>query len=633
VHDLEGFVMRTALFVLLFPMMASAKLAGLGDIPYVVENDSTTVTVDSIGHSTLVREATIRVINDQGRESQSVQTLSFNSRAQTFRILEAATLNGPPGKVVRTPVPQRDIEIKEVGEMSQSFDSIKQAGLSFPKVGIGSRIHMKYELKNIEVPIKGFWSTGFSIAGDNIEKFSLHVHSKLPLYFNVRDDQKRFAQALTQNSGGWNDLDIHSTVPLFTSVVQEENPFFRPERVAAISMSTLPEWTIYGRELIPVHESLLTKPLPPLLEEIKKRAEVFKTPVEQIQSVASSIAQDFRYFGDWRRRHGGYVPRALDEIAESRYGDCKDLALTVTAIYRALGFKSNLSWIFRGEIAPSAAAYLLPVDTAFNHAISRVEVDGKVYWVDATNPVAYARGVYADIADRPAFVLYKEGGRLERTPALDPKDASFNSHLAYEFQPDGSLLASGTLTLGGRQAIGLTAHAFYSPVESVNYEIIHSIANNGKILGSSIGDFGRGSRIVSDVTIPVKFHLAESGLTTSAGLGYPLFRDDSVGRLLTDTKDRVSDLYIETPNSSKTTIDLLNVRKVGKASLNCEFHTDFIDLKREVLEIKNGVSIIDTAVVKQSVVPTATLQGQPFNDFQAAARSCFNRAAVILEKR
>jgi hypothetical protein len=625
--------MIVGLFAIFVSLCAQAKLATNGDLPYVIEFDHTEINVEADGQSTLTREVMIRINNDQGREAQSVQSLSFNSRAQRFKILQAETLNGPPGKVVHSPVPKGDIEIKEVGEMSQAFDSLKSAGLSFPKVGVGSRIHMKYELKNVEVPIKGFWSAGFSVSGENIEDFKLHIVSKIALYDNVRDDQNRFAHKMTKLKSGGSEFALQSKSPLFTIPVQEESPFFRPDRVPSVSVSSLPDWTHYGSTLIPIHESILSKTLPLLLKEIRDQAEVAKTPVERIQAVAAGIAQSFRYFGDWRRRHGGYLPRTLNEISESRYGDCKDLAMVATAIFRSLGYKSNLTWIYRGEMSPPKGAYEFPVDTSFNHAISRVEVDGKVYFVDATNPVAYAQGVYADIADRPAFVLYADGGKLEHTPALQPKDSSFTSHLAYEFQSDGSMVASGTVALAGRQAIGLTARAFYAPVEAVNYDIIRSIANNGKVLDSMVGDFDRGSRIVKDVSIPVKFRLSESGLTTSAGIGYPLFRDDSVGRLLVDVKDRISDLYIENPNITKTTIDLLNVRRVGDVSLDCSFKTDYLEAARKVSDLKNGVSIEDTVIVKQAIVPSSVLQSAEFAKFQASLRTCFNRAAVILQKR
>lgn len=615
------------------PSAASAKLAGVADVPYVIESDENIVTVDLDGRSTIERETMIRIVNDQGREAQSLQTLSFNSRAQTLKILEAETLNGAPDKAVRTPVPKRDIEIKEVGEMSQAFDSIKQASMSYPKVQVGSRLHLKYVMKNLEVPLKGFWSSGFNIGSDTIEKFKLRVHSRLPLHYAVHDAAKRFASQLTKSKSGWFDLEIHSTSPLFAVVTQEEHPFTSPERIPSISISSLPDWSAYAHDMLVVHEALLKKPLPPALLEIKNKAETQKATVDRIQSVAASVAQEFRYFGDWRRRHGGFVPRTLSEISDARYGDCKDLALVVTAIYRSLGYKSNLAWIFRGEIAPPASSYELPVDSNFNHAISRVEADGHVYWIDATDPVAYARGTYTDIADRPAYVLYADGGKLERTPELTADGSAFESKMSYELQKDESVNVSGQVKLIGRTAIGITARAFYSPVEAVNYEIIRMLSNSGKVSDSVVGDFERGSRIVSDVTIPVKFHLAETGLRTSAGLGFPLFRDDAVSRLLVETKDRVSDIYLETPNRSRTEVDLMNVRRVGKSSLDCDLKNNYLEIARAVADIKNGVSITDTIVVKKTIIPHAVLTSAEFANFQDEARNCFNRAAVIVEKR
>ena len=620
------------LFLFFGAAAAHAKVAGVADVPYVLESDRTEIVVDSQGRSTMLRDSVIRIVNDQGREAQSVQTLSFNSRAQTLKILEAATLNGPPSKLIKTDVPKRDIEIKEIGEMAQAFDSIKQASLSYPKVQVGSRLHLRYEMKNIEVPVKGFWSSGFQVGGDTIESFQLKIRSKLPLYFKVRDPKDRFAHSLAKKAG-WNELEIHSTSPLLTVLVQEENPFTRPEKVASIIVSSLPDWSSYANGMVGIHESILKKPLPASFLEIQKKADAKASALERIQLVAALIAQDFRYFGDWRRRHGGFVPRSLEEIGESHYGDCKDLAMAATAIYRALGYKANLAWVFRGEVAPPDQMYALPIDTSFNHAIARVEADGKIYWIDATNPVAYAKGVFADIADRPSYVLYSDGGKLERTPALKAEDSLFRSHLAYSLQDDESLTVEGDILLGGRAAIGLTTRAFYSPVEIVNYDIIRMLSNSGKVSDSVVGDFERGSRVVQDVSIPVKFKIAETGLRTSAGLGFPLFRDDSISRLMVETKDRVSDIYLEPPNVSRTTIDLLNVKRVGRSMLDCDLKSEYVDLQRTVTDIKNGVSITDSIAVKKNMIPNERLKDEEFIRFQNRARLCFNRAAVIVEKR
>ena len=629
-------IFTSVLFVLgsiLKPLPALAKLAGVADLPYVVELDKSEVRVEKDGRYRLIRETLVRVVNDQGRESQSVQTLSFNSRAQSFRVIEAATLNGPPEKVIRTPVPKSDIEIKEVGEMSQAFDSIKQASLSFPAVQIGSRLKLKYEIYNKEVALKDFFSMGFSISGEYIEHFQFSVQSQIPLFMALHDPQKQLMSKGVVKKGNVYQLNVYSTSPISTVIVQEENPFFRTDRVPTVSISSLPDWTSYAKEMIPVHEKLLAAPLPPALKEIQKKAELEKNSIDQIQRVASSLAQEFRYFGDWRRRHGGYIPRSLAEISTSRYGDCKDLSLAATAIFRALGFKSNLAWVFRGDLAPSETAYKLPVDTSFNHAISRVEVDGQVFWIDATNPVAYARGVFPDIADRPAYVLDTQHARMDRTPELKPEGAIYKSKLNYEFQDDESVKVSGEVTLAGRTAISLTARAFYAPVEQVNYDLIRALSGNQKTSDTLVGDFDRGSRIVQDTTIPVKFTLAETGLRTTAGLGFPLYRDDTAGRLLVETKDRVSDIYLDTPGQSDTVMEFLNVKRVGSKSLECDLKSEWADFARKVTGTARGVEVHDTIAVRKSTIPFEVLNQSKFQAFQDQLRVCFNRAALIIEKR
>lgn len=621
-----------ALVVLLFVTPARAKLATVADLPFVVEADRVEITVGADGKSRLVRDVIVRINNDQGRESQSVQSMTFNSRAQRFKLLEAATLNGPPDKTVRVPVPKRDVEIKEIGELTQAFDSIKQVALSYPQVKVGSRLRFKYSIETVEIPLKGFWSLGLVLSNEAIEKFQLRVVSKLPLehVVNDRDGKLRVRESKRK---GENELVVESIGPLLGVTTQEEAPFFRPERALGIWVSSVRDWKSYARDMIPVHQALLTKPLPPELVEIRDKAALEKTAQARIERVAALIAQEFRYFGDWRRRHGGYVPRSLKEIADSRYGDCKDLSLIATAIFRALGYKADMAWIYRGEIAPAEKAYELPVDMSFNHAIARVEAEGRTYWVDATNPVAFAQGVYPDIAGRATFVLDPSGGRLDRTPVLEAASATDLTKLSYDVQSDGSLKVEGTLRLGGRVAIGLTARAFYSPVESVNYDIIRALSNGGKILESTVGGFDRGSRVVKDLEIPVKFTLSDIGLRTSAGFGFPLMRPDVVSSLLVETKDRASDLYLETPGVSRTQLELRGVRKIGRAKLDCELESEQATLKRTVRDTDRGVSIEDVVEVKKAIVPNEVLASESFAAFQRGLRECFNRAAVVLEKR
>ncbi|MES2854697.1 MAG: DUF3857 domain-containing protein, partial [Bdellovibrionota bacterium] len=168
--------------------------------------------MDQNGRSTLRRKLLIRVNNDRGRESQSVQTLTFNSRAQEFKLVSAATLNGSGKELVRTKVDSANIEIKEIGELSQAFDSIKQVALSYSQVQIGSRIELEYEILNTELAIENFWSTAVSFSQDYIEDFELTVDSKKPLHFKTNDPAKKLIVKYEAKSGGFR-FDAKSTSP------------------------------------------------------------------------------------------------------------------------------------------------------------------------------------------------------------------------------------------------------------------------------------------------------------------------------------------------------------------------------------------------------------------------------------
>lgn len=615
-------------FAFNFVSRAEARLATAEDLPSVVELDQSKINVDRGGHARITRLLRIRINNDQGRENESVQTIPFNARATTLKILEARTINGTKKKRVQ----KKNIEFKEVGDTMNAFDSQKQATIAFPDVRVGSVVELRFQLDFKEVPIEGFWSWSMFFNQDYIERVEYSIHSALPLYV-WKNDTKGLFDIKQTNQGRTHSIEIRSLGAVATAVTQEEDAFLSPARSPAITVSTLPNWESYAKDLIPVHEKLLAVPLPAALGKIRDEAAREKTVLDKLQKVTALLSQEFRYFGDWRRRNGGYIPRTLAEIDETRYGDCKDLSLAATAIYRALGLKANMAWVWRGELPLYKESYTLPVDSFFNHAVTRVEAEGKVYWIDATNPVSYARSALADIAGRPAFVLESQQGYLDSIPEIGADSALFESDLQYDLQGDQSLKVAGSLKLSGRSAVPMTIKSFYGTVEKVNYDLIRALAMYGKVLDSVVGDFDRRSRIVSDLEIPVKFTLNDIGLRTSAGLGFPLMREDVISRVIIDTRDRVSDIYLETPNLFRQHIRIANVRRVGRTSLDCELKSAWMNLSRRVTDTPKGVEIQDRIDVLKPIVPNDVLGTPDFAKFQAATRDCFNRAAVILEPR
>src|SRR5262249_22974961 len=77
-----------------------------------------------------------------------------------------------------------------------------------------------------------------------------------------------------------------------------------------------------------------------------------------------------------------FRPHAAENVLQSHYGDCKDKANLFNALLHSLNLNAELVLVPRF----SQARETLP-GFAFNHAISRVTLDGKALWVDTTDDV------------------------------------------------------------------------------------------------------------------------------------------------------------------------------------------------------------------------------------------------------
>jgi transglutaminase-like putative cysteine protease len=91
---------------------------------------------------------------------------------------------------------------------------------------------------------------------------------------------------------------------------------------------------------------------------------------------------------------GGYIPRSLEEIWRTRFGDCKDSSRLLAALLQRLGVEAcpALANTVQGWVIKDGPAH----PRAFDHCIVRARVGGQTYWLDPT------RGVQGGRIDRLA---------------------------------------------------------------------------------------------------------------------------------------------------------------------------------------------------------------------------------------
>jgi lipoprotein NlpI/transglutaminase-like putative cysteine protease len=127
---------------------------------------------------------------------------------------------------------------------------------------------------------------------------------------------------------------------------------------------------------------------PALLARIEAFRRQNLPPRERVAAVLEFVQSEIRYFGI-EIGTSSHKPAHPNETFSRRYGDCKDKSLLLTAMLRRLGVDAvpALVSLQRGRFVQGT----LPTSLAFDHVITRVNVEGRTFWLDATRQHQYGR--------------------------------------------------------------------------------------------------------------------------------------------------------------------------------------------------------------------------------------------------
>ena len=140
------------------------------------------------------------------------------------------------------------------------------------------------------------------------------------------------------------------------------------------------------------------------------------TDREKVEAVYSYVATQIHYIGV-AFGVGRYQPHSAGDVLGNQYGDCKDKHTLLAAMLEALGLHPD-AVLIGVEIRFNQP---VPSPAAFNHLITRVQLDGKPVWLDTTAEVAPFGMLVAQTRDHEALVIPSSGAaQVERTPARAP---------------------------------------------------------------------------------------------------------------------------------------------------------------------------------------------------------------------
>ncbi|MEY4064881.1 MAG: hypothetical protein RIR26_1089 [Pseudomonadota bacterium] len=620
------------LFILLssaFAPSAEARWKTTDEANLKVLVDNTKIKLKRSGAYHLTNQYQAQILNKKGLESIATTTFEYDKSNTSMKILNAYVIND--GK--RIPVESKFIEDKPVASTSTGFSSSNKIVVAFPQVRVGSIISYESVKEVRKSLLSGhfYFSNSFGWSID-LKGQSLSVESEVPLNFKV-DGPDGYLDVNYEKKQSSYELKIILKKDAYLVTMDERSPFrswtARPLR-PTFEISNVQSWKEIVEKLADGLEDLLAAPLPPTLatqvEEIKKK----RTFIEQANAIHSYIAESFRYMGDWRSSDSGYFPRALDEILNTRFGDCKDFAYLMALMLRKLGYKADLVAVERDE--NPELNFSVPTTAYFNHMIVRaVDPTGRVFWIDPTNSIPFTGGKWSDIAGRPALPLSPKTEQLENIPPVSAADNIVEMDMQAIHMSKSESENQFTCYLSEYRSANLVPFLKQKTKKQLD-DYIESLTSLGRrVISSTIEAPDLSGNVVRPLKFATRLVLENDVPWTSAGYG-KYIPADLEDYLKIQPEHMVKGIDLSNPETVISRIRLSAKQLVGSLPENCSVESPWLRSER-TFQILNDIFITETRTERTArYVTNEELKSPAFKKLQDDIRSCLSQRMFIFKE-
>ena len=207
--------------------------------------------------------------------------------------------------------------------------------------------------------------------------FTLHRDPAVPLRWQVHAP----ADAPTPSE---------DTLPGRITWRMEHPAVFKPEPNVpdshwAFAMLDVSGWSSWGEVanfVAALWADALAEGVDVIAAEVARLSAIHEQPGAMARAAIRFVQEDIRYLAVDFGPGGGLLPNGAAMVLRRRFGDCKDKAVLLAALLRAMGLEA---WpLLVGANWRAAVARVQPSLAAFSHAIVTFIVDGKRVFVDPT---------------------------------------------------------------------------------------------------------------------------------------------------------------------------------------------------------------------------------------------------------
>lgn len=328
------------------------------------------------GRSTY-RHFAARALSTAGVESLANLEISFDPSYQTLT-LHFVQLRRD-GRVIAKLDPAKIRVLQREKDLEALvYDGSKTANLFLDDVRVGDVIEYAYTLQGANPVFDGRLFGRFDLQWgsplrDAYARLVVPRGREVHIAYRNTDVRPLVSEQSTDRSYGWHLSDVPARL------VDDGAPTsFDPYE--AIEWTEYADWSGVNRWAQPLYAtpSTLTPPLRAVVDRIARAGD---DPAQRLTAALQYVQREVRYLGV-EIGPGSHAPNRPDVVLRRRFGDCKDKALLLVTLLRALGIEAAPALVntsLRGELAT-----MPPSPGVFNHVIVRARLSGQDYWLDAT---------------------------------------------------------------------------------------------------------------------------------------------------------------------------------------------------------------------------------------------------------
>lgn len=575
------------------------------------------------GHSSVKNKFKIKILNELGREQFGTLTFYYTHGLDNFKTPKVTVINNEK-EIIITP---DKIEDKPLASDVSGFDEVHQVLISLPNISIGSQIQVEYEVTRTNQPIDHYFSdTTFVEDTGIIQTGEIIYTSEVPMQLLINDPYHHLQSETSEEN---KLVKITLLNPIYERLVDEPGSSLSSDQQTWVAITTTKKQEELAKLIISQFEETINKPLPLLFKTIADKAKTQPTFIDQANYLTSSLAEKIRYMSDFRSHKGRFYPRSLDKIAQNALGDCKEYSVALVAMLRYLGYQAHVALVKR-NINFYPPKKMLPPLEANNHAIVYAQdKDGKEYWLDPTNIVSMADGIFPDIANRPAVILAKNNPQVKNIPAINVNHAKTILEKTITFKADKTLVHKGKLQLFGENALIITGKALFESPQMIEDSIINILSDNfmPEVRQVKLPDLT--SRIVKDVAFEFLYENKNTLIQTNYGQGVAL-RSDLLQRYLYTTPDPIGIKFID---GYFTIIKIINIEGVNASNiekLNASINTPWVKASRTCYETETGIQVKTEISLCKNHITSEELKSKEYQKLKEDIQTNFNEVTAII---